>query len=441
MMTNNNEKEERFSELLSSVEKGKILPDKQFLDQLRDKSAKEFEVFAAESKTNSKTTISIWRTIMKSRITKFAAAAAIIVAVVIGISHFGISIDGTNIAFADVLQQIRKATSVTYTETLQVEGQKSFSIEKMVSGSGILRSSTKDFVTLCDFHDGRDLTLWPATKKAILVHRTGEPQKRLLFDYLDWVSKLHENASKFTGQEKIDGKTTNVFVIDEPYRKVTIWVDIQTDLPAQVKWVNLRNPNKNIVMPQIALSLKDFGGQEDWISTVTLSGSGGIQENEIMVMSNFVWNEPIDESLFNMAPPEGYTVEDQTFDVAESSENNLVEAFKFWTEISNGQFPSKVSDFADPNIVKPMLIKKFKKGNDPSQDLKDAMQAANKLLKALVFAQDQMVNDTWGYTGNGIRLGDANAPICSWKLQNPINYRILYGDLSIHDSVEKPNGN
>jgi len=87
MMTNNNEKDKRFSKLLSTVEKGKVLPDKQFLAQLQEQSAREFEAYSARNGTHSQTaTISIWRIIMKKPITKIAAAAAVILIAVLGIS-------------------------------------------------------------------------------------------------------------------------------------------------------------------------------------------------------------------------------------------------------------------------------------------------------------------------------------------------------------------
>jgi hypothetical protein len=71
------------------------------------------ELFEAQEK--SKTTKpaatgpNIWRIIMKSRITKLAAAAGIIVAVLIGVSEFGGSIDGAGIAFGQIKQAVEKA--------------------------------------------------------------------------------------------------------------------------------------------------------------------------------------------------------------------------------------------------------------------------------------------------------------------------------------------
>ncbi len=53
----------------------------------------------------------IWRTIMKSKITRLAAAAVIITAVLAGINYFGGSIDGAGVAWADVAT---RAAQVNY---------------------------------------------------------------------------------------------------------------------------------------------------------------------------------------------------------------------------------------------------------------------------------------------------------------------------------------
>jgi hypothetical protein len=68
---------------------------------------------AQETLEKSKTTQSagtgpnIWRIIMKTRITKLAAAAVIIIAVLIGINQFGGSIDGASVAFAKVQETMK----------------------------------------------------------------------------------------------------------------------------------------------------------------------------------------------------------------------------------------------------------------------------------------------------------------------------------------------
>lgn len=66
-----------------------------------------------ETKKTAETKPNIWRIIMKTKITKFAMAAVVIIAVVIGINQFGGSIDGTTSAYA-IEQTIQASHSVQY---------------------------------------------------------------------------------------------------------------------------------------------------------------------------------------------------------------------------------------------------------------------------------------------------------------------------------------
>jgi hypothetical protein len=57
-----------------------------------------------EKSTSAATQPSLWRIIMKSRITKIATAAIIVIGVLIAINHLGGSIDGVSVALGDVQQ-------------------------------------------------------------------------------------------------------------------------------------------------------------------------------------------------------------------------------------------------------------------------------------------------------------------------------------------------
>ncbi|MBW7989503.1 MAG: hypothetical protein FVQ84_05735 [Planctomycetes bacterium] len=58
------------------------------------------------------TTQNIWRTIMKSPITKLATAAVIIIAAMIGINYFGGSIDGTSAVYAAAMKALQNVNTV-----------------------------------------------------------------------------------------------------------------------------------------------------------------------------------------------------------------------------------------------------------------------------------------------------------------------------------------
>jgi len=245
-------------------------------------------------------------------------------------------------------------------------------------------------------------------------------------------------------------------VSEVPFERTTVWVNPQTNLPVKVEQRMLPNVDKDIIAPSMRLSTLDFGevlkthtnedGQTVTTSVtsrgITMSsgrGSGkGIQQKMTITMHDFAWDTELDESLFSLEPPEGYTVEEKQFDVTRESEKDLIYALSFWAEMSDGMFPSRIQDIGDPNKAKPLLIRKFDKDGDPTEELDQAMKEMNIILKGLYFSQEQIVGGSWGYAGEGVLLGDSDRPICWWKPEGSSDYRIIYGDLSVGDSVEAP---
>jgi len=394
-------------------------------------------------KTTSAPKPNIWRIIMKNRITKLATVAVIVIVTIVAISHFTGSIDVATPAFADVLEQIYKARTVTFKETFYLGEDSEFTTEKMIIEPGITRSVLPHGdIMIFDFANGRDLHLMPIIKKAIITRRVGRKLGKRLFNYLEWVRTLHEESGEFAGREEVDGLMADVFVVQAPFDKTIVWVNPETNLPVLVEMTRVPNPDKDVVMPKMSLNLADFGGEGDEISTIGISsGRGspqGIQDKMTIIMSDFVWDAELDESLFSLEPPEGYTVEEKQFDVSDRGDNGLVYALAFWTEMSEGLFPSAINDLGDPNKVRPMLVEKFDRDGDPKEELEQAMRLMHEVLKGLMFAQKQKVDGSWYYAGDGIQLGDADTPICWWKPEDSQGYRVIYGDLSIGDSAEEP---
>jgi hypothetical protein len=203
----------------------------------------------------------LWQSITKSRITKLAVAAVIVIAVLVGVYRFGGSIDGTSVAFADVLEQIYKARTVTYKETFYPGTEREFTVEDMRMEPGYLRSEmSHGDITIWDFSGGKDLHLMPGLKKAVLTQRIGRSRGKRLFNYLDWISKLHEKDGEFIGQEEIDGQIADVFLVQKEFERTTIWVDPETNLPVRVEMVDFPQLDKNIIVPHMSLSIRDFGG-------------------------------------------------------------------------------------------------------------------------------------------------------------------------------------
>jgi hypothetical protein len=260
-------------------------------------------------------------------------------------------------------------------------------------------------------------------------------------NYLDWLSNFHEEAGQFVGQEEIDDRIVDVFVIGQDFRATirtrTIWVDPETDLPVRIKLVHMPDPDSGIIVPTMSLDVKDFGGDREAPRTITIKGDG-VQDERTIVWSDFAWNPNLDESLFSLEPPEDYAVEETMFDVSDRGENGLVDALAFWTKMSGGLFPFEINDLGDANMVKPMLIEKFDRDGDPEDEFGQAMEQMNLMLQGLWFVQKCKVQGNWHYAGDGVLLGQSDKPICWWKSEDSAAFRVIYGDLSLADSNDGP---
>ncbi|MHC4344274.1 MAG: hypothetical protein ACYSUP_06280 [Planctomycetota bacterium] len=106
-----------------------------------------------------------WRTIMKNRMTKLAAAVVIIIAVLIGINQFGGSIDGASVAWADVAERFESVSffNVTiylgwgpYAQDQKLEFHK---IEQWKSENGQTRTHSGNEVIFAEFVDGNSVVV------------------------------------------------------------------------------------------------------------------------------------------------------------------------------------------------------------------------------------------------------------------------------------------
>jgi hypothetical protein len=68
----------------------------------------EFEMLQSRGKRDAAARSSVWQTAVKMNASKLAAAAAIIIAICIGIDHFNIPVDGASITYAEIRDAVNK---------------------------------------------------------------------------------------------------------------------------------------------------------------------------------------------------------------------------------------------------------------------------------------------------------------------------------------------
>jgi len=352
-----------------------------------------FDKSGEESKTESRP---LWRTIMKSPITKLAAAAVIIIAVLVGIHLIGGS---SSIAFADVLEQIRTFRPYSCTVTSQYEG-KSAITRQLMKLTNLRRREvyTDGYVQIFDLSQDPVKMLAIHPDKMLAIEKTSpdiEPGRD--FDLLRYLSIIQdENDLRLTAEElglqEIDEQTAQGFHVPGENNDWTIWADAQTGLPIRIE----------LIHPKI--------GQK-------------------IIMSDFEFDVEFDESLFAMIAPEGYTVKK----VVEPTEQDLIEGLGAVAKFLGGEFPS-VSEFRLRPLQK--VLKEYIEQNNlsPSQD--EMHSLGEKLSPAMkYFARINSNKDFFklSYVGGGVRLGDANTAILWYTPQGTPNYHIVYGDLSVRE--------
>ena len=120
----------------------------------------------------------IRRTIMKSPITKIAAAAVIIMAVLIGLHYSGDSVNITSVAYAEVVERLHNARTLTYTveTTTPVEGMPSMRMEIAFKEPGYMRMTAPGgYVSVMDYVHGKGISIIPPRKQFVEIEMSNLP--------------------------------------------------------------------------------------------------------------------------------------------------------------------------------------------------------------------------------------------------------------------------
>ena len=216
----------------------------------------------------------IWRIIMKSRITKLAAAAVIVIAVSIVINQFGGSINGGSVVLAEVVRKIEQMRTYIFKKntTVTSEDGKTNKFDSLVyyTEAGIRE----------DVYDSEKITsqIYVKPLDGILVglEHTAKVYKEveLTTDDIEMMSPislknivkriLSKGKYKKLGKKTVDGVLSEGFEINDKRAMLSmdkdkienvvmcLWVDVNTNLPVRVEldgvFVLSNNSKANMVM-------------------------------------------------------------------------------------------------------------------------------------------------------------------------------------------------
>ena len=333
------------------------------------------------------------RLIMKSSMTRIAAAAAVIVVAALGVHYMM----GPSVTFADIVKPLLNARTLIL-DMIVGDEETGTVIHDVIVDSRIRRgiSRQEHVVNIIDPENAKMLTLHTEGKIAAYSDIQGSIQEGTR-DYVaslrKIISDLQNNPdfeAKELGEKEIDGHKVIGFSTDE----FTIWADAKTALPVRIE------------------------GQSPQLS---------------VIYKNFQFNVPVEklESLVSMDVPDGYTEQKKVFDMTTSTEQDLVECLRFWAELMlDGNFPETIGM---TEFVK-MLPQVEAKLAETVNSAEEGTQKGITLSMGMMFImglKDQH------YAGNGVKLGEADKAIFWYQPNGSETYRVIYGDLSIKDVAEE----
>jgi hypothetical protein len=250
-------------------------------------------------------------------------------------------------------------------------------------------SNQQHVVNIFDPDGGKMLTLHTEGKIAVYTDIQGQLQEQTR-DYVAFlrkiISDLQNNPgfkAKELGEKEIDGQKVIGFSADG----FTIWADAKTALPVRIE----------------------------------------VETPLSIVFTNFQFDVPVEESLVSMDVPDGYTEQKKVFDMGTSTEQDLVECLRIWSELLlDGNFPEAIG-MTELMKQLPQIEAKLAESVTSAEE---GTQKGMTLAKGMLF---EMSLKNQQYAGNGVKLGDAETAIFWYQPEGSETYRVIYGDLSVKD--------
>jgi hypothetical protein len=427
---------ENIEEILKNISEEEIPAD---VHKIAQETSNNFTSFIKQTRQPKRHIL--LEQIMRSRITKLAAAAVIFVAVIAGWPLLD-SKDG--VALADVLAKIEQVRAFMYKMNMKMAISMGENMPTMDMDMEMIMTVSSEFGMKAETTATDGKTGQKSTNTSYVIPHEGitvtviPDQKQYMETKLDddWLAKMKQEnndpremikrmlGSEYTelGRSTIDGvevdgfQTTDPAVIGGVGENVTLtlWVDI-------VSWLPVRS--------EIEYKMGD-------------------KMQVHAVASGYKWDMPVTADDFKPVIPDDFEPMTDGMEMPDISEEGLIEGLKLFAELS-GNYPKKLSvmDLAQETmtfITNKDVLEKIKekipeaRGLDEEQlDKLDQEQIMNKTmqitqpLQSPGFFYMMLVQEKKEpvYHGETVTPEDTDAILLRWKVSDN-DYRVIFGDLS-----------
>ena len=301
-----------------------------------------------------------------------------------------------------------KLPGATEEKTVTTDANCMFLAPSLERTEGIIEGQTVS-IQIVDGQKGKVITLAPAMKMAMVINLKdfppeGNPFGRTFQGLRELVADAQSGKAgkvERLGPKTIDGRTAEGFRIQLGAIDVKIWADPKTLLPIRVE------------------------------QTTTEAAEG---PKVGIVMTDFMVNVPLDESLFAVDVPPGYTVQQTRELDASKPWAFLTGALKLAAEYNDGVFPPTLR--GEQGIVGVIqrgaqtLLEEHKSSPD---ELRKLGTDVSMNLSAFLAFLNAAPPDALHYAGKDVKLGTPDRPILWIERKRAGRCMVFYADLSVKD--------
>jgi outer membrane lipoprotein-sorting protein len=313
------------------------------------------------------------------------------VAVVLVMNRVG----GGTVAAADVARKLREARTLSCNWTMEMPlGGKPVSMKMMFKEGGKLRVEVPGMaVTILDMPRSKLLVLNPMIKTAFALdigdaNSGPENQATEIFDWIEKIKNTTGRLAQSVGTRQIDGVEAKGFLLSEQGMDYTVWADAKTGTPLRI---------------EIPIDMGNF--------------------KTTVVMSDLVFDQKLDESIFDTQPPSDYLL--MNFDVpifhGAPGEEDIVALLRWHAAHADGGFPKGLDRWRD-------FAKLARRGGDQ----KELMEVMMRVGRATAFLT-ALGEKSYGYCGAAVKMGDAQKMVFWYRVEGGERYRAIFGDLHTED--------
>jgi outer membrane lipoprotein-sorting protein len=387
--------------------------------------------------------VGVWRTIMKSRITKLAAAAVIFVAVLAGLPLLD---SKQGVVLADVLVKIEQVRAFMYKMNMKMTISMGKNMPAMDMDMEMTMTISSDFgmkaeTISVDVNTGQKstsmvyiipdegiaVTLMPDKKKYMQMEYSDDlfaKMKQENKDPREMIKKMIGSEYIELGRSTIDGVEVDGFQTTDPTVigvgenvTLTLWIDAESWLPVRSE----------------------------------IESKMGDQMQVHCVVSEFNWDVPVTADDFKPVIPDDFEPMGTGMQMPKISEEGLIEGLRLFAELS-GSYPKKISmmelaqemmGFMTNRDVIEKIKEKIPQFRDLDGDELDELDMDEVVMKSMQITQPlqspgffymTLVQEKKEpvYYGESVVPDDAEAVLMRWKVSES-QYRIIFGDLSTLD--------